>query len=128
MQHPFFKETAKEMVNRLFDEWVKKNTFDNNILLAIPLAREGAIKELEDYDKIILKLHKLKGYTEMKSDEVSDIMREQMVKSARENFVLKELATTFAYLFNATLKNIHPKPTHRQTHQKSNHLRLVVNG
>ena len=115
MQHPFFKETAEEMVNRLFDEWLKKNTFVNNLPLTSPVVRQSAIDQLKKVDERFRKMFKPED----------DVL---MIQSIREYSVLLDLTKAFAVFFNAALKSPPSKPTHRQTRHKPNYLRLVVNG
>ena len=112
MQHPFFKETAEEMVNRLFDEWLTKNIFVNNTPLKLPIVRQDTINDLKKVDERFRKMFKPED----------DML---MIQSVREHCVLLNLTKAFSYLFN---KVAPPKPTHRQTQHKQSHLRLVVNG
>ena len=115
MQHPFFKETAEEMVNRLFDEWLKSNTFVNDTPLNLPIVRQDIINGLKEVDERFRKMFKPED----------DML---MIQSVREYYVLLNLAKTFSYLFNKAIISAPQKPTHRQTWHKQNHLRLVVNG
>lgn len=110
-----FKESAEEMVNRLFDGWLAKNTFDNNPPLTSPVVRQSAIDQLKKVDKRFRKIFK------PEDDMV-------MIQSVREHCVLLDLTQSFAIFLNAAITGAPQKPTHRQTHQKQNHLLLVANG
>lgn len=115
----FFKKTAEEMVNGLFDKWLKEKTFDINFPLTDPVLKDCIIRSLEIIDEAAIRVMAKGDY-----DSNFDFM--EKVELIRENAVLLKVAQVFAK--GAKAFSPPPKPTHRQTRQKTTHLRLVVNG
>lgn len=47
----FFKETAEELVNRLWDEWLANNTFPDNLFLTSPNLKSILVARLKKFDE-----------------------------------------------------------------------------
>jgi len=126
----FFKETAEELVNRLFDEWLTKNTFPDNLFLTSPNFKSSLIKRLEKFDKNVQKdLDKLPNtdYTARAKleNQLNKNYWEEYFLNQRKEFIFINFINKMNRHFNHMLaENPPPKPTQQS---KNRHLRLVVN-
>lgn len=138
MQHPFFKESAEEMVERLYKTWLEKNTFPDNLFLASPNFKSSLIKRLKKFDSDVQEELKKSpnGIIEENDPDFSELEKrlynssfEEWLENRRKEFIFINFINKMNRHFNNMLEeNPPPKPTHQQLRQKQSHLRLVVNG
>ena len=121
----FFQETAEELVNRLYDDFLKSNTFAVDVPL-LPEFRHWVIERLKKVDKMLAETENDGEEAESES-ELYIIATKNSIRLHRENYVLFDLAISYADLAKTAITSPPPKPTHRQQNRKYNHLRLVVN-
>lgn len=135
MENSFFRETAEEMVNRLFDEISTTNYLPKNFFSPIPELKFKSI--LIDYLKKLdndnqEELEKRQYVIKEDDPDFSEFEKkfykdywEEYFKNLREQFILHNIIKAMYYNPPNNQNSPPPKPTHRQTP----YLRLLkVNG
>lgn len=139
MQNSFFEETAEEMVNRLIDDWVKKNTFPDCVFFTYPSFKDYLIAHLNIFDRQLKKEWEKDPHLAIENVPDADDWSEtekmldnrfwkEFFQNQREHLVLTRFTQLINEFYNKQRNALPPTPTHRQLRQKQNHLRLVVNG
>jgi hypothetical protein len=133
----FFKETAEELVNRLINDWVQKNTFPDCVFFTYPSFKDYLIAHLNIFDRQLRKEWEKRPHLaiENEPDDWSEAEKmldnrfwKEFFQNHREHLVLIRFTQLINEFYNKRVNVLPPKPTHRQHKSKTPYLRLVVNG